>query len=276
MKSKLITILAVSLIFSGCNTVQSPKENTKTQKTAYEVPVGEHMMQSVLWQELSAEHRALCYQAFNLAKYRLNSILAMRVHWAKPLAIVTDIDESILDNSLFNGKLIQENKEYSGKEWSEWVKLEKATPVPGAVKFLQYAKKRGVEVFYISNRNIKLQKETMENLRRLGFPYIDNKHFLLKEQTSSKKSRRMQVRETHHVVMLIGDNLADFTHLFDNQSTQSRNRIVDSIRNEFGSKFIVLPNPMYGDWETKGLYEGNYRWTPAQKDSIRHAKLISY
>jgi len=276
MKSKLITVLAVSLIFTACNTAQAPKENTKTQKTAYEAPVGEHMMQSVLWQELSAEHRALCYQAFNTAKLRLDLILSKKIHRTKPLAIVTDIDESILDNSPFNGKLIQENRDYSGKEWSEWVKLEKATPIPGAVEFLQYAKKRGVEVFYITNRNVKLQKETMANLSRFGFPYIDDSHFLLKENTSSKKSRRMKVRETHDVVMLIGDNLADFTHLFDNQSTQSRNRIADSLRNEFGSKYIVLPNPVYGDWETKGLYEGNYHWTEQQKDSIRHARLISY
>ncbi|MBE0650313.1 MAG: 5'-nucleotidase, lipoprotein e(P4) family [Bacteroidales bacterium] len=276
MKNKLITLVVAALILAGCNTTQKPHENTQTQKTKYDVPAGEHMMQAVLWQELSAEHRALCYQAFNTAKLRLNIILSKKIHRAKPLAIVTDIDESILDNSPFNGKLIQENKEYTGKEWSEWVKLEKATAIPGAVEFLQYAKKRGVEVFYITNRSIKQQQETMENLRKLGFPYIDNKHFLMKENTSSKKSRREKVRETHDVVMLIGDNLADFNHLFDNQSTKNRNLIVDSLRNEFGSKYIMLPNPMYGDWETKGLYDGNYHWTEHQRDSIRHAKLISY
>lgn len=276
MKSKLITLVITGLILAGCNTTQKPNEISQNKKTAYQVPAGEHMMQAVLWQELSAEHKALCYQAFNTAKLRLELILAKKVHRTKPLAIVTDIDESILDNSPFNGKLIQENKGYNGKDWSQWVNLKKATAVPGAVQFLQYAKKHGVEVFYISNRSVKLQKPTMENLKKLGFPYIDNKHFLLKEHVSSKQSRRMEVRKTHDVIMLIGDNLADFNHLFDNQSTKNRNRIVDSLRNVFGNKYIVLPNPMYGDWETKGLYDGNYHWTEQQKDSIRHAKLISY
>ncbi len=234
------------------------------------------MMQAVLWQELSAEHKALCYQAFNTAKLRLDLILARRIHHAKPLAIVTDIDESILDNSAYNGRLALENKAYSGKSWNEWVNLEKATAVPGAVEFLQYAAKKGVQVFYISNRRESLLKPTMENLRKLGFPYIDKDHFLLRTGGSSKHERRETVRNSYHVVMYIGDNMSDLNHLFDHQGTQRRNFVTDSLKNEFGDEYIVLPNPVYGDWETNGIYEGNYHWTEHQKDSIRHAKLVSY
>lgn len=276
MKSKIITLLAATLILAGCNTFQNHDTPAKTQKTAYRVPAGEHMMQAVLWQELSAEHKALCYQAFNTAKLRLDLILARRIHHAKPLAIVTDIDESILDNSAYNGRLALENKAYSGKSWNEWVNLEKATAVPGAVEFLQYAAKKGVQVFYISNRRESLLKPTMENLRKLGFPYIDKDHFLLRTGGSSKHERRETVRNSYHVVMYIGDNMSDLNHLFDHQGTQRRNFVTDSLKNEFGDEYIVLPNPVYGDWETNGIYEGNYHWTEHQKDSIRHAKLISY
>ncbi len=80
--------------------------------------------------------------------------------------------------------------------------------------------------------------------------------------------------ENFEVVLLLGDNLSDFSELFDGQPTEKRNTTADELREEFGRKFIVLPNPMYGDWETKGLYEGKYDWTPAQKDSLRKAKLI--
>ena len=44
----------------------------------------------------------------------------------------------------------------------------------------------------------------------------------------------------------------------------------------FGDKFIVFPNPMYGDWESKGIYENNRAWTSEQKDSVRFSKLISF
>lgn len=276
MKSKLIPLFIAGLILAGCNTTQKPKENAKTKAATYNVPAGEHMMQAILWQQLAAEHRALCYQAFNIAKSRLNIALAKKSHWKKPLAIVTDIDESILNNSPYDAKLALENKEYSQRSWSHWVRLEKATAVPGAVQFMQYAKKKGVQVFYISNRRETLLKPTMENLRKLGFPYIDKEHFLLRTKSSSKHVRRETVRKSFHVVMYIGDNMSDLNHLFDYQGTQRRNAITDSLKNEFGDKYIVLPNPVYGDWETHGIYESNYHWTEAQKDSIRRTKLITY
>ena len=276
MKSKLIPLFIAGLILAGCNTTQKPDENAKTKAAAYKVPSGEHMMQAILWQQLGAEHRALCYQAFNVAKNRLNIALAKKSHWKKPLAIITDIDESILDNSPYDAKLALENKEYSQKTWKRWVDRAQAKAVPGAVAFMQYAKKRGVQVFYISNRRESLLKPTMENLRKLGFPYIDKEHFLLRTGSSSKHIRREKVRKSYHVVMYIGDNLSDLNHLFDHQGTKRRNFVADSLRNDFGNKYIVLPNPVYGDWETNGVYDGNYHWTEQQKDSIRRAKLITY
>ena len=48
------------------------------------------------------------------------------------------------------------------------------------------------------------------------------------------------------------------------------------MKNKFGVTFIVFPNPMYGDWETKGIYEGSYKWTAAQKDSLRKRQVITY
>jgi 5'-nucleotidase (lipoprotein e(P4) family) len=76
--------------------------------------------------------------------------------------------------------------------------------------------------------------------------------------------------------MLLGDNLSDFMDVFDKKSTQVRNKLVEGMKDDFGRKFIVLPNPMYGDWETKGIYEGRYDWSAQQKDSIRKAKLLAY
>ncbi len=237
------------------------------------VPIREHSVQSVNWQQLSAEYRALAYQAYNIAKSRLDEILESKKKSDK-LAVITDIDETVIDNSPYNARLIKEEKEYDRESWIQWGKEKKAGAAPGAVEFFNYAADKGVEVFYISNRYDTQKKETMENLDILGLPFIDEEHFLLREKSGGKKPRREMVMENFEVVLLLGDNLSDFSELFDGQPTEKRNRTADDLREEFGKKFIVFPNPMYGDWETKGLYEGKYDWTPVQKDSLRKAKLI--
>jgi 5'-nucleotidase (lipoprotein e(P4) family) len=97
---------------------------------------------------------------------------------------------------------------------------------------------------------------------------------LLKTNSSDKQPRRDVVLKNHKVVMLLGDNLSDFLSVFMSDSIKERNQLVDDLKEEFGERFIVLPNPMYGDWENHGIYQGKYDWTSKQKDSIRRAKLI--
>jgi 5'-nucleotidase (lipoprotein e(P4) family) len=118
--------------------------------------------------------------------------------------------------------------------------------------------------------------ETIENLQVMGFPFADKAHVLLKDTISGKDPRRLQVQETHDIVLLLGDNLSDFSEVFDNRSTLERNKSVDSLKALFGVKFIVLPNAIYGDWETNGILEKKNDWSNFQKDSIRHQKIISY
>jgi len=276
MNNKLLTTLFVLVLLVGCKPLTSlPKNKTLTiEKTA--VPIREYTVQAVLWQQHAAEYRALTYQAFNLAQMQLDAIIANKNETKKPLAIVTDIDETVLDNSPYSGKQVQLDEEYSTLRWTEWVKKKKAKAIPGALHFLNYAKTKNVEVFYISNRSINQKNETIENLTLAGFPFADEEHVLLKDTISSKESRRHLVQETHQIILLIGDNLSDFSEVFDDRSTNERNKDVDSLKSVFGKKFIVLPNSIYGDWETKGILESKYNWTNFQKDSIRHQKIRSY
>ena len=81
---------------------------------------------------------------------------------------------------------------------------------------------------------------------------------MLKEDISGKEPRRQKVFETHEVFMLLGDNLSDSSRVFDGNSTEKRKRNVDSLKTKFGEKFIVLPNPIYGNKETHGIYGGIY------------------
>ena len=71
--------------------------------------------------------------------------------------------------------------------------------------------------------------------------------------------------------MLIGDNLDDFSGVFERKSVADRFAAADSARNEWGRKFIVLPNAMYGTWEN-AIYEYQ-RMTEAQKAAKRAAAL---
>ena len=261
--------IGLVLVILACKDVK--EQNTETLKES--VPIKEHSILSVLWQQNAAEYRALCHQAFNIARQNINSIQGTT---DKPFAIITDIDETVLDNSPYNGMLIKKEAEYSRKDWEEWGKLEDAKALPGAVDFFNYSDSIGIEVFYISNRYDTQLLETINNLKKLNLPNADSEHVFLRSNSSKKQERRNRILDNFNVIMYLGDNLTDFSSLFDDQNTDHRNQLVDSLRNSFGTTFIIFPNPMYGDWETKGLYENNRQWSNRQKDSIRKIKINSY
>ncbi len=114
--------------------------------------------------------------------------------------------------------------------------------------FLKYAADQGVEVFYISNRKAHLQDITLQNLQAHGFPNADAAHLMLRTSGSDKTERRNKVNQNYDIVLLFGDNLGDFSHLFDVKDTKTRQRLTQEMHQEWGKKFIVLPNPTYGTW----------------------------
>lgn len=270
MKKIILSTVFIVFITIGCKT-NSVTLNDKDTQTINNIPKREHSVQALLWQQQSAEYRALCHQAYNIARLRLDNLL--KKQHEKPIAIVTDIDETVLDNSPYNARMVKDDSDYTGKTWVAWGEETIARPVPGALEFFNYAHSKGVTIIYLSNRYQEQKQVTIENLKKEGFPAVIYDNVLLKQETSGKENRRNHVEKTHKIVMLLGDNLSDFSNVFDKQSTQKRNSLVTKKQEKFGNKFIVFPNPMYGDWETKGIYEGSYKWTEKQKDSIRKAKL---
>lgn len=228
----------------------------------------------VLFQQTAAEYRALCYQAFNLAHLRLQEIPRRKLRKSK-LAIITDLDETILDNSYSEAQLIKEGKEYSSKSWKQWTDRSAATALPGAVAFLQAAKQKGISIFYISNRDTTELASTLLNLRNLQLPDADTAHMLFLRNTSSKEERRQRVMEQYEVVMLLGDNLTDFTTAFEVKGIDNRRAATDQVQAEWGRRFIVLPNAIYGEWE-KAIYDYDMKRTPAEKEALRKAHLTGY
>lgn len=234
----------------------------------------QYNLSGILWQQQSGEYKALCYQAYNLARLRLEEILRTNKD-SLPLAIVTDVDETVLDNSIGAAKDILNGRTYGDSAWRLWVDYAKAPAMPGAVEFFNFAAQHGVQCFYITNRKEDQKTATMRNLQEQGFPQVNEMHVMMKQgSVSDKEPRRQEVIKKYNLVLLLGDNLNDFDDLFFEKPTAERNANVDKSQSFFGSKYIVLPNATYGDWEN-ALWQGR-KLTAEEKDKVKWASLIGY
>jgi len=240
--------------------------------------LNEQLVMAMDWVQTSAEYRALCYQAYNMGKMIVDqSIANYKKGDDKPLAIVTDIDETILNNSTYDAGHIGHNDSYNETTWGQWVNAEKAKAMPGSVEFLKYAASKGVAIFYMSNRKEATGLEaTINNLKALGYPYADKEHMSLKTDTSDKQPRRDGITKDYNVILYMGDNANDFPIDTYHKNMQDRNALVDQNKDNFGTKFIMLPNPLYGDWE--GALSKTFYWglNPAEKAAARKAVLDTW
>ena len=239
----------------------------------------DYQASGVLYTQKAAEYRALAYQAFNIARERLDTDFdkknLKRLPKAvrkMPRAIVVDIDETVLDNSPSNASQIKNNRSFNTTDWYAWGEMRKAKAVPGSVEFLNYAVSKGVKIFYISNRDEVQRQATIDNLKSVGFNDVVSERVMLRINGESPKGpRRDVVAATYRIVLLVGDNLDDFTSAFEKKSIAERFAETDRMRDRWGKTFIVLPNAMYGTWEN-AIYEYQ-RLTEAQKAEKRAAAL---
>ena len=229
----------------------------------------------------AAEFRALAYQAFNIARMQLDADFDKKTLKRLPKterkmtrAIVVDIDETVLDNSPHQAELIKNRMPFTGSIWTAWVNRRQAKPIPGAVEFLKYANSKGVRVFYVSNRNEAEKQGTIDNLKAVGFPDVSEETVLVRATESGKEARRQSITAKHRIVLLMGDNLNDLSNVFERKSVDDRFAEVDKTREMFGRKYIVLPNAMYGDWES-AIYEYG-RLSEVEKTAKRANALESY
>ena len=246
----------------------TPAQQTKAEN--------DNLENAILWQQSSGERRALSYQSFALARMLLDRDLQNR-RLKMRRAIIVDIDETILDNSPYQARLVKEREIYP-QGWTAWINRAEAGTVPGALEFLRYAASRRVRVFYVTNRKPIEKEGTAKNLRLLGFPEVTDETLLVAPATgsSSKEPRRQSISARYHVVLLMGDDLNDFAAVFeDSKTVDSRIIAVDMNKPKFGTRFIVLPNPMYGNWENS-IYEYNFKLSEKEKAAIRKKLLRAY
>ena len=219
----------------------------KSEALSQERFVSDGKMYAALFQQQAAEYDALCYQAYNIARLRLDEALAKPSD--KPLAIVSDIDETFMNTSYYAVECGRNGTEFEYKTWEEWTTKAEATPLAGAVEFFQYAAQKGVQIFYVTNRKEVERAGTTLNLKRYNFPIQGEDHLIFRTAEKSKENRRLDIAKNYNIVLLLGDNLGDFDKDFDATTTQGRAQAVNKNHSLFGKKYIVLPNPSYGDWE---------------------------
>lgn len=229
---------------------------------------------ATLWQQNSGEVKALRYEAYNSGMNYVDKLVKEKTD--KPYAVTLDIDETIIDNSPHAGYEIKHNELYSKENFGEWVQKADAKAIDGSKEFTDYAKSKGFEVFYVSNRSEDKELDaTIKNMKKLGFVNSDKEHILLKTDTSNKDARWNKIKEKYNLAIYCGDNLGDFPNGYDKKSNEERRAIVEKEKKFFGTKYIVLPNPTYGDFEN-AVYNYDFKMSPSDKMKARLKTINSF
>ena len=267
------SVLATVVLATGCaqKTEEKKEENksgdNKITLTYDQLRSRENTMGS-LWYQNAAEVDALYQQGYNVATNKLKELLKQPTD--KPYSIVLDIDETVLSNIPFQVKMIKDGTAFNPKLWDEWVQKAEATPVAGAKEFLQFADKNKVQIYYISDRTDAQVDATIKNLEAQGLPVQGRDHLMFKKEgDKSKEGRRQEVLKHTNLVMLFGDNLVDFAE-FSTKSEADRDKMFEQLKAEFGDKFIIFPNPMYGSWES-AVYQGEKKDGKGQSEARLNA-----
>jgi 5'-nucleotidase (lipoprotein e(P4) family) len=233
-------------------------------------PAPDDNLNAVAWTQTAVEHDLIYREVYRSAQEKLLRALK-DPRWdalskddrKNPLkglkpALIFDIDETVLDNSPYQARLVRDKKEFNEDDWARWCKEARAKPLPGAVELTQFAAKHGVTVFFLSNRAKNLNDATIANLRNAGFPLNAGADSflglgtLLKdcEQVGTDKGcRRKLIAQHYRVLMQFGDQLGDFVDAVAN-TRAGRTEAVEPYSSWIGERWFVLPNPTYGAWES--------------------------
>ncbi|MDC0609167.1 5'-nucleotidase, lipoprotein e(P4) family [Vibrio sp.] len=241
--SSLLSLSLLSLMASA--PVLADSEQGLCQPKAYEM--------ALRYQQQSAEIKAIQIQAYTLATYRLKEILQETKKSPKDLAVVLDLDETVLDNSPLLVRDMENCVDYTTWDtWSDWEKKGHPTLIPGAKDFIDFADKSGLNVYYVSDRFGENKPYTIKTLEELDLPQAEESHVLL--YGTPKEARRQSIADNHDIVMLLGDSLPDFAAEFKNKKDTKYNReLVEKEASHFGKDWIVLPNASYGAWKKAEL-----------------------
>ena len=276
-----VTVTAVKNDGVSATTNHTVTNNTVTNDVAAQEALkqkqqyqAETETMGLLWMRTSAEYRALAYQGYNVAMNAVKMAVTDPSHQRKPLAIVLDADETVVDNTKLMGEsIVNGNGRFDAPWWRQAVHQGKSQAMPGAVEFLNEVHKQGVEIFYVSNRYAPVNLDvTIQNFKELRFPSIDKDHVLLFEKDSDKQPRFDMIAKKYYVVVYMGDNAGDFPIGTKGKTLAERNAIIDAHKEDFGTIFVVFPNPAYGSW-VSALAKGYQNLSPEEQKQVNNQYL---
>jgi 5'-nucleotidase (lipoprotein e(P4) family) len=270
--------LAALLLLAGCAT--APASHPAAPLAG--VPADDNL-NAVAWMQGAVEHDLIYLQTYRSAQRQLAAALddpqwdalvpTDRVVRARglPPAVILDIDETVLDNSPYQARLVRARGQFDQISWDTWVREARAHALPGVVAFTRYAAARGVKVIFVSNRDTALDEATLDNLRRVGVPAPGPEVLLglnttvpdCRKAGSDKGCRRQWVSRHYRVLMQFGDQLGDFLDVPKN-TPEARTAAVKPYLDWVGRRWFVLPNPSYGSWEP-ALFGNDWRASPDQR-----------
>lgn len=245
-------LMSLAIISSVCACKSGGTMTLPSAAAAPTVAASSPIPGNLRWTRASAEHRALYLQIYSGAAVEIERLATG--HAPATWAVIMDVDETILDNSLFEQEQAESGRAYSDSSWAAWVRREAAPALPGAVAFTQRVHALGGRVVLVTGRADALCPETRANLERVGVAFDEA---LCQPTSLSDKNPRFEaVRGGRSpstlgaldVLMWVGDNIQDFPGL-----TQAIRVGQDSAFAPFGHRFILLPDPLYGSWEKNPL-----------------------
>ena len=232
---------------------------------AQDAPPASDMLLATLWTQRAVEYKANALTVFALARIRLDEALADKGWTAAPAeqtgdfrnlppAVVLDVDETLLDNSKYQVWMMRANQSFSTKTWNQFCAAQVSVAIPGAVEFAKYADSKGVKIFYVTNRGSETEKDTRENMQKLGFPMGGNVDtFLMQGEkpdwTGAKSTRRAAITKDYRVLLNIGDNFGDFDDRY-RTSEADRVKAFEAGMPYWGKQWLMLANPTYGSFDT--------------------------
>lgn len=266
MNLRPLTAALLCLALGGCAVAPSRTPSAATPADAG----ADANLNAVAWTQTAAEHDMIYIQTWRAAQDQLLAALRNPTWDALaagdrvaalghlPAAVIVDVDETVLDNSPYQARLLRDGKAYASASWAAWCREQRARATPGAVAFAQFAQRHGVTMIYLSNRDQSLDTVTLANLRKVGLPVAGPQVFLglgtavpgcTPTKPSAKSCRRQAVSRHYRVLLQVGDQLGDFVD--PPQATLAGHRqVAERYRSWLGNRWFVLPNPTYGAWET--------------------------
>jgi len=209
------------------------------------------------WGRNSAEHRALFEQTFKLAAERLDQLAENRAPGTWAVSI--DADETLIDNSQFEVEARRKGESYNQENWDAWVRREAAPATPGAVEFARHVKASGGVIAVVTNRTASHCAPTAKNLKQEGIVFdvvlcrTDDREKeprwdALKDGAASQWPQAQfgqnPVSGPVTILMWLGDNIGDFP-----DHDQEIRKQAEPM-SEYGDRYFVFPNPVYGSWES--------------------------